>query len=203
MIRYENCINFFNKLILKELHDQGIVCWIAGGIIRSYFGAESVKGDIDLFFPDAKNYRKAGDYFKDKDCKVLYSGVNGTKYAWGKYTVDVINHFFESPQHTIDAFDFTIAMLATDGVVVYSGEHTFIDLAKKQLMINKITFPESTMKRVLKYYMKGFLICNEELSKILDEIRKLPPIELLNNTDNIDDLKDADVSSFSRFRGID
>lgn len=46
-------------------------------------------------------------------------------------------------------------MFAVDNEKIYHGETTFIDLAKRQLMINKITYPASSMSRAFRYYKKG------------------------------------------------
>ena len=39
-------------------------------------------------------------------------------------------------------------------------------------MINKITYPESTISRMNRYIRKGFYICNGELYKIIQSIGK-------------------------------
>jgi tRNA nucleotidyltransferase/poly(A) polymerase len=52
MEQLKNCVDFFNKLILKELS----VCtntWIAGGAVRDYFSGTEFS-DIDLFFKTEK-----------------------------------------------------------------------------------------------------------------------------------------------------
>ena len=61
-------------------------------------------------------------------------------------------------------------MFAVDVNQVYHGPTSFIDLAKRQLMINKITYPKSTLNRAFKYYPKGFRICNGEQKKIIEAL---------------------------------
>ena len=55
-------------------------------------------------------------------------------------TFDLVKHFFPNPNETINNFDFTVSMFAIDKDNVYHGKSSFIDLAKKQLMFNKILY---------------------------------------------------------------
>jgi len=68
-------------------------------------------------------------------------------------------------------------MFAVDAETVYYGETTFIDLAKSQLMINKITYPASTMSRAFRYYKKGFSMCVGEMQKLVEAIQDMPKPE--------------------------
>jgi hypothetical protein len=65
-------------------------------------------------------------------------------------------------------------MFAVDNDRVYFGETSFMDLAKRQLMINKLPFPASTMSRAFRYYTKGFRMCSEEMKKIVLAIQEMP-----------------------------
>jgi hypothetical protein len=80
-------------------------------------------------------------------------------------------------------------------------------------MINKITYPESTISRMNRYIRKGFYICNGELYKIIQSIGKKYIEEHENNKNNIEDveqireeLKEKNITSFdlaSVFFGMD
>lgn len=99
------------------------------------------------------------------------------KVKYNGKTYDLVKKFFDSPQSTIDAFDFTVSMFAVDYDKVYFGETTFMDLAKRQLMINKITYPASTMSRAFRYYKKGFTMCQGEMKKMVEAIQGMPKEE--------------------------
>ena len=172
MVQFDNAVQRYSKLILNETKEAGIVCWLAGGAIRDYFMGVPVKTDYDMFFPDADNYQKAYDYFKSKDCKIKWESENGCKIVYAGNTYDLVKKYFADPQTTIEAFDFTVSMFAVDLERIYHGETTFIDLAKRQLMFNKITYPASTMSRAFRYYKKGFVMCIGEMRKLFEAIKK-------------------------------
>jgi tRNA nucleotidyltransferase/poly(A) polymerase len=167
MIQLENAVKHFSDKILTELKEAGVTCWIGGGAIRDYFMAVPINTDYDIFFPSPAEKDKALMYLLKKGGKVLFENTNATKVLHKKRTIDIINHYFDSPQASIEAFDFTVSMFAVDTEKVYHGETSFMDLAKRQLMINKITYPPSTLYRAFKYYKKGFSMCKGEMEKIV------------------------------------
>lgn len=97
-IRFQNCINKFNDIILTELYKKEIKCWIAGGSVRDYFMGIPVKTDIDLFFPDLVNYNKAAKHFKDNDAEIKWESENGMKVLYKKKTFDLVKIFFKNPK---------------------------------------------------------------------------------------------------------
>ena len=201
--QFKNAVLRFNKTILSELKESGINCWIAGGSLRDYFLGNIIKTDYDLFFPNLNEYKKAQSFFKTKKAKVKYESNNGMKVIYNNKTFDLVKIFFANPKETIDNFDFTVSMIAIDNEDVHYGETTFIDLAKKQLMINKITYPASTLKRAFRYYSKGFSICLSEMKKLIEAIQKMPKKvktekKLIKNFND-----EADLSGNDFFKGID
>ena len=134
MIQFDNAVERYGKLILNELKDANVNCWLAGGALRDYFLGIAVKTDHDLFFPNEMEYEKAKTYFKAKGAEIKWESENGMKLIHNGKTFDLVKKFFANPQETIDAFDFTVSMFAVDTEKIYHGETSFIDLAKKQLM---------------------------------------------------------------------
>ncbi|HET9135137.1 MAG TPA: hypothetical protein VFO76_00760 [Candidatus Kapabacteria bacterium] len=158
-------------MILEELHDAKITCWLAGGALRDYFMGKVIKTDYDLFFPNESEYEMASKYFKAKGAEIKWESDNGMKVRYNNKTYDLVKKFFDSPQSTIDNFDFTVSMFAVDYDKIYHGETSFIDLAKRQLMINKITYPASTMSRAFRYHRKGFYMCHGEMKKLFEAVQ--------------------------------
>ena len=200
MIQLENTVIRYSKIILTELQDSGITCWLAGGALRDYFMGATIKTDYDLFFPDIGNYNRAEKFFKLKGAEIKWESENGMKIKYNNRTFDLVKKFFPDPQTTIDAFDFTVSMFAVDTKKVYFGESTFIDLAKRQMMINKITYPASSMSRAFRYYKKGFSMCQGEMKKLVEAIQEMPKPEPAENQ-NTDQPPSGESGNF--FRGID
>lgn len=187
MVQFENAISRYNSLILSELKEAGIKCWLAGGAIRDYFMGVPVNTDYDIFFPSEMEYEKCKTFFKTKNADIKWESDNGMKVGYNSKTFDLVKKFFSTPQETIDNFDFTASMLAVDSEKVYYGESTFIDLAKRQLMLNKIPFPASTLSRAFRYYKKGFSMCAGEMKKLVEAIQGMPKEEKdpIENSENI------------------
>ena len=197
MVQLDNCIERYAAMILTELKEANIRCWLAGGALRDYFMGVPVNTDYDIFFPDAANYTLAAEYFKKKGCEVVWESDNGMKVGYSGKKYDLIKKYFSSPQQTIDAFDFTVSMFAVDLERVYFGKTSFIDLAKRQLMVNKITYPASSISRAFRYYTKGFKMCKGEMKKLCEAMQNEPKKE------QQPEIPEADLSGDSFFSGID
>lgn len=200
MVQFENAVERYGKIILNELNAAGVTCWIAGGAIRDYFMGVKITTDYDLFFPTEKDYKLCAEYLKAQDCVVKWESEKGMKVVYNKRTFDLVKMLFPSPQETIHAFDFTVSMFAVDLKQVYYGESSFIDLAKRQLMFNKITFPASTLSRSFRYYKKGFTMCKGEMKKLFEAIQK-EPIIVEDATDEQAEITSGEAAAF--WTGID
>ena len=82
----------------------------------------------------------------------------------------------ENANALLDSFDFTICQLLSDGQKVLAGNSTLYDISKKKLVVNTITFPVASMKRIVKYGRRGYDICNGEATKFLQTVVDSPNI---------------------------
>jgi len=186
-----SAIVYCNNLILKELKDNGINCWVAGGILRDYFSNKNMASDCDIFFPSVNDYNKAKNYLKTKGAKTIFDNENGTKVIYLNNTFDLVKIIFKNPSDTINKSDFTVTMFATDGQKLYYGKNSFKDLQNKQLVINVISNPDSTFNRVLKHYKKGFEMSSDETKKLYLALNNL-------SSNQKDDLLNA-IESYANY----
>lgn len=170
----ENAINYFGSMILSELQYNNINCWIAGGAVRDYFMDKKIQADCDIFFPNSNEFEKAKNFFIKNNAEVKWESNNGMKVMYNNNVYDLVKVYYNNPQETIDSFDFTVCMFAVDTDRLYCGESSFEDLKKRQLIIHKITFPESSLKRAFRYYKRGFTMAVKEISKLYSNIKELP-----------------------------
>lgn len=203
MIQLDKAVERYSSIILSELKESGITCWIAGGALRDYFMGIHVMTDYDIFFPSEIEYEKAKTFFKAKNAEIKWESDNGMKVVYNSKTYDLVKKFFATPTDTINAFDFTVSMFAVDTERLYYGESTFIDLAKRQLMINKITYPASTMSRAFRYYKKGFVMCVGEMKKMVEAIQDMPKPEKKEGEENAEQSEVSSADSMLFFTGID
>lgn len=200
MVQLDNCVKYFNKLILNEMKPICMV-WVAGGCVRDYFSVGKLTSDIDLFFTCVEDFEKCKKYLMEETirkvtrtepadlpdaedkvieetidkplAKSLFENDNVLKVLYRGRHFDLVKKYFPTPELTIAEFDFTVSCAAVDHGKVYTHNTFFIDLAKRQLMINKLPFPLSTMWRMQKYIKKGYYMCSGEMMKLSKAIGAL------------------------------
>lgn len=177
----ERCISFFRYIVLDYLIDCD--CWVAGGAVRDFFAGRKVSSDVDIFFRnrDAYEFAKAR-MTSDKELPIIFSSEQTLVTVRNKHKIQLVgSHFFDSPAMTISEFDFTVCSAAVDAERVYMHETFLMDLAGRHLVINKLTYPLSTLQRLQKYILKGFTACN---GTFLDLARALQTVDLQNASEN-------------------
>lgn len=162
--------------------------WIAGGALRRTLQGKEPDSDFDFFF---KNADQLGEFVagleargftkvRETEHHVHYRGcIEGNSLERDIQCIRFA--FYEDAKAVIDSFDYTICMLAFDGGQLTLGDFTLWDLGRSRLAINKITYPVSTMRRMLKYTSQGFTACAGCLSSILTMTAHSP--ELLQRLD--------------------
>lgn len=78
--------------------------------------------------------------------------------------------WYDSPEHVIDTFDFTIVQAIVDRDYVYMNPLTPLDLSRKRLVLHRMQFPASTLRRLIKYTHKGYFACPGSLVTISQAI---------------------------------
>jgi hypothetical protein len=148
--------------------------WVAGGAVRRTLLAQEPDSDFDFFFRDADQLdrfkvaleAKGFTLFRESEHHLHYRGyIEGDPLM---RDVQLIRfQFYWNAAQVIDSFDFTICQAAFDGSVLTVGDFTLWDLGRKRLAVNRITFPVSSMRRLLKYTRQGFYACNGALNELL------------------------------------
>jgi hypothetical protein len=162
--------------------------WIAGGAIRRVLLGQEPDSDFDFFFRDAAQLAQFSailvemgmEKVRETDHHIHYRGTLGLG-ALPRDIQCIRFSFYANAAAVVDSFDFTLCQFAFDGERVTCGEHSLWDLGRKRLAIHKITYPVSTMRRLLKYGQQGFTACAGCLASILRETATKP--ELLTALD--------------------
>lgn len=157
--------------------------WLAGGALRRTLQGKEPDSDFDFFFRDAdqlaafvqKLEARSMEKVRETQHHVHYRGRLGDSGI--PRDVQCIRFaFYSSAQAVINSFDYTICMLAFDGVTLTLGDFTLWDLGRRRLAIHKITYPVATMRRMLKYASQGFTACKGCLATILTETANTPEL---------------------------
>lgn len=157
---------------LPELTTSGP--WIAGGAIRRTALGQEPDSDFDFFFRDADRLALWATELEQRGF-TLFRETEHHKHYRGYIPGDPMMRdvqlirfaFYGSAEEVINSFDFTICQLAFDGTSLTVGDHTLWDLGRKRLAVHRITFPVSSMRRLLKYTRQGFYACNGALNALL------------------------------------
>lgn len=148
--------------------------YLAGGALRRTMQGKEPDSDFDFFFKDAdqlsvfaQSLAVAGLVkIKETEHHLHFRGQVGESSA--RRDIQCIRFkFYENAEAVVDSFDFTICQFAFDGTELTTGDYSLWDLGRQRLAVNKITFPVSSMRRVLKYAAQGFKACNGCLSTLL------------------------------------
>jgi len=159
--------------------------WLAGGALRRTLLRQEPDSDFDFFFRDADQLTefaaaldKSGmEKVRETDHHIHYRGRVGDSAI--PIDVQCIRFaFYANAGAVIDSFDFTICQFAFDGTNLTTGEYSLWDLGRKRLAVHKVTFPVSSMRRVLKYASQGFKACNGCLATLLRATAENPALNM-------------------------
>jgi hypothetical protein len=182
-----------NRLLdnLLEYLPDGAV--IAGGFALSVLNEDKNAKDIDIFFTNEKALKDTLELFLNppegawayQEYKFEHaSSVDEMlkKYKDSRYISATHVHrpsiqllkmvYYTDAAHVIDTFDFTVSQFAfTNKEFVFNGL-SMLDVARKRLVLHRMQFPASTLRRLVKYTHKGYYACPGSLVTICDAIKK-------------------------------
>lgn len=172
--------------VLSNLPSLGLKGpWLGGGALRRTVQGQEPTSDFDFFFQCqdqldafAKELEAKGlKQIKKTDHHVHYRGTLGESKL--ERDIQLIKFkFYQSGEEVLNSFDYTICQLVYDGEQLSVGDHTLWDLGRKRLAINEITYPVSTMRRMLKYTSQGFTACSGCLAAIIKTTRDKPELNV-------------------------
>jgi hypothetical protein len=162
--------------------------WIAGGAVRRTVQGEKLDSDFDFFFANSEqadafesSLWALGAVQMGKTDKATTFTLPAKMPAEGVYLpemkVQAIRfQFFVDPEALIDSFDFTLSQFAFDGESVFVGPFALWDVARKKIVINRVTYGVSTLRRLLKYTAQGYTVCSGALATLLQQIVADPSV---------------------------
>lgn len=170
--------------LLKQLPNGAI---IAGGYALSVLQEDNNATDIDFFFTSEEAFTSTYNLLTNKELEETsaYHGYTlkedlseDQKARYVSFThptkpaIQLIKMvWYTDAAHVIDSFDFTISQFAfTNTQFVFNGL-SILDLARKRLVLHRMQFPASTLRRIIKYTHKGYYICPGSLVTVCEHIQ--------------------------------
>jgi hypothetical protein len=179
--------------------------WVAGGCFESLIRGEKPK-DYDIFFQNEEAFmetlqrltvrKDVSGQFEEEDevqepaTQYKVSNVNPEKmrtsscrfvdlHREGCPKVQLIKTmWYPSLAHVLHSFDFTAAQIGMDKEGVVLNPLAVLDISRKRLVLSRMTFPSSTLRRMIKYTQKGYYACPGSLQVIAqataDTLQKAP-----------------------------
>lgn len=161
--------------------------WLVGGALRRAISNRPIDSDLDFVFKSEadKNSFHAdleGEGFIQSAATGIKSNTNWTHPKLEKIPLQSIHHrYYDDVTAIFDSFDFTICQFAYADNTLYCGEMALYDLAMKRLVVNKISYPTASLRRIIKYSKQDFYLCAGAASNFLKQIVD-NPTTVLNQT---------------------
>lgn len=152
--------------------------WLAGGSLRRLITGNRELGDFDYFFRDKDQLVAFQEMLDALGFKLKYTNEHNSTYTGAVGETEVIVQaifirYYATVQALLDSFDFTLCQLAYDGSLLHLGEYTLWDVGRKRLAVHRITYPVSTLRRLLKYTNQGYYACSGCLQSIAEGVHDI------------------------------
>lgn len=174
---YEQSDKEIIEFLFKEFGSTKF--FIAGGALKSLLMNAKHSSDYDIFCDNASVLEELKTQVEKLGGKLVKSTDLHHTYSFPyqeKQLVLQLIKIYGPPESIIDSFDFTICQLITNGDSLWVGPYTLWDLAWKRLVIHKITYGASTLRRFIKYTKQGFYACQGAMVQFLTEIASNPQL---------------------------
>lgn len=156
-----------DESILNLLGD-GVV--LAGGALRKLVDSMEVIADYDLFFvgDDANKTLVLADLesrLKSIGYTLVFRCPKGELTTFKKDNepkVQIVNkRNYTTMDDLISSFDITACCAAYNGDQIITNSRFVFDNLNKKININRVEYPNATLRRILKYAAKGFKLSNQ------------------------------------------
>ena len=176
-----NCL--LVKLLDKPPKLESGKIWLAGGALRRTIKKQKLDSDFDFFFNSEEAYKVCYEAFKAQ-YKLTNLKQNDANLSFDiEVIIDekplviniqlIIISYYDGPASLLESFDYTLCQFATDGEKLYCGDTALFDVANNKIVVNKITYPVASLRRLLKYTKQGFYACGGCLAELLHQSSEL------------------------------
>jgi hypothetical protein len=154
-------LGVLHRSILSLLRN-GVV--LAGGALRALVDPSEEIMDYDLFVLDQSVIPKLKANLEDTGYKPCFECPKGQLYTYKNSEgtkVQIINkRAYKDCEDLIASFDITACCAAYDGNTFYTHDRFVFDNLNKLINLNKVEYPNATLRRIVKYSNKGFKLSN-------------------------------------------
>ena len=164
--------------VWEQVKHEGV--YLGGGALRRTLINQPLDSDFDFFFHN-QGTLDSWEASLPKTMKLVRETQHHKEYRGTlvgsdtPVTLQAIRFsFYNGVWDVIDSFDYTITQFAFDGESLYTTPEALWDLGRRRLAIHKVTYPVSTMRRMLKYSNQGFTACGGCMQTLFQETLNSP-----------------------------
>lgn len=180
-------IEKFNTILYQIFGDYencDVQPWLAGGALRRLITKQDfLSGDFDFFFKSEQQRKNFEGQLIAQGFELKRSTKHAHEFHYQNFednkTLKVQSIFFkyyDNPEEIINSFDYTLCQLVYDGEQLYCGDYALWDIARKKLVINKITFATASVRRMIKYALQGYTVCGGAITHVLNSVAQDPTL---------------------------
>lgn len=153
--------------------------WLAGGALRTLINTDEEPDDLDFFFRTEQAVKEIYGKLLRKGFEVVFmcpkkelTTLKRTDPISGKtLKIQLITkRYYTDVTDLLNSFDFNVCRCAFDGWNVYITKQFVRDVKTKRLTLWAIEYPVASIKRLIKYSNKGYVLNQEFLSSFVEEI---------------------------------
>jgi len=138
--------------------------WLAGGALQTLVDKEAKIFDYDIFFGEKEEVINVRRSLPVQGYALIFECPKGELYTYkhpsfGTKIQLITKFFYPNMESVIDSFDIKAGMFITNGRELVWTKDAVKGVKDKILEIHRITYPISTLKRLVKYAKdKGYSI---------------------------------------------
>lgn len=170
----EENLDVLDSSILSLLRD-GVV--LAGGALRALVDTSEEIMDYDLFVLDQGVIPKLKVDLEGLGYKLVFECPKGQLYTYKNpegTKVQIINKRpYKDCEDLITSFDITACCAAYDGNTFYTNDRFVFDNLNKIINLNKVEYPNATLRRIVKYSNKGFKLSNAAVTTFTTTVNSM------------------------------
>lgn len=141
-------------------------CYLAGGALRKAIDPNEIIQDYDLFFKDPEYVPVIEEWCKEREFNVVFRCPEGKLITLKDKNKEnprpkiqlITETYYDSMEFLIDSFDIKACRFAYDGDQFLAPYSSIRDVLKKQITLHRLTYPNASFRRILKYTEKGYKV---------------------------------------------
>lgn len=158
--------------------EQAENTFIAGGAVRDFVMNRKAT-DVDIFCANRAAFEAQKSILWDTGYVGSRGNKDFTEFKRGDRIVQVIGfRWFQTIEEVIDSFDFTVSQFGLKDGKIVATEQALVDAMAMRLVVHKVTYPVSTLRRLNKYIQKGFVACNGTYKQLVEGCRLAEEVNL-------------------------